>query len=59
VPTAKPNLRKSIAPRIVEIAVKKTGRVPNRFLADDASINNLNRSEILSKDVKKCPKAVI
>jgi hypothetical protein len=38
VPTAKPNLRKSIAPRIVEIAVKKTGRVPNRFLVDDASI---------------------
>jgi hypothetical protein len=39
--------------------VRKTGRVPNRFLVDDASINNLNRSEILSKDVKKCSKVVI
>ena len=28
VPTAKPNLRKRIAPRIVEMAVKKTGAVP-------------------------------
>jgi hypothetical protein len=59
VPTAKPNLRKSIARRIVEMAVKKTGRVPNLFLADGGSMNYLNRPEILSKDVKKCSKVVI
>jgi len=28
-PTAYPNLRKSIAPRMVEIVVKNTGMVPN------------------------------
>ena len=32
VPTAYPNLRNRIAPRMVEIAVKKTGAVPNRFV---------------------------
>lgn len=32
VPTAKPNRKKSIAPKIVDIAVKNTGAVPN-FLA--------------------------
>jgi hypothetical protein len=31
VPTAYPNLRNRIAPKIVEIAVKKTGAVPNRL----------------------------
>jgi hypothetical protein len=31
VPTAKPKRRKRMAPRIVEIAVKKTGAVPNDF----------------------------
>ena len=29
VPTANPNLRKRMAPRIVDMAVKKTGAVPN------------------------------
>lgn len=29
VPTAKPNLKNKIAPSIVDIAVKKTGAVPN------------------------------
>src|SRR6056297_89440 len=33
VPTANPNLRKRIAPRMVEMAVKKTGAVPNDFFA--------------------------
>ena len=37
VPTAKPNLRKRIAPTIVEIAVRKTGTVPNRFLVVSGS----------------------
>lgn len=32
VPTAKPNLRNKIAPKIVDIAVKKTGAVPNLLL---------------------------
>jgi hypothetical protein len=29
VPTAKPNLKNKIAPKMVEIAVKNTGAVPN------------------------------
>ena len=33
VPTANPNLRKRIAPSMVEIAVKNTGAVPKPFLA--------------------------
>ncbi len=31
VPTANPNLRNKIAPNMVEMAVKKTGAVPNLF----------------------------
>jgi hypothetical protein len=39
VPTAKPNLRNRIAPRIVEMAVKNTGIVPNRLILVLDSIN--------------------
>jgi hypothetical protein len=37
VPTANPNRRNNIAPRIVEMAVKNTGAVPN-FLVDRVDI---------------------
>jgi hypothetical protein len=38
VPTANPNRRKRIAPRMVETAVKYTGAVPNRRFAEVVSI---------------------
>lgn len=46
VPTAKPNLKKRIAPSIVEIAVKKTGTDPNRFPVVSDSIDALDVGNI-------------
>ena len=49
-PTAKPNLKNKIAPRMVLIAVKNTGAVPNfRFDWVDAILSAMNLTNIANK----------
>ncbi len=55
VPTAKPNRRNRMAPRMVEIAVKKTGAVPNFFVFMLKIFQSVNSAERYKMKNKKIP----